>query len=87
MIKGRDKSRATIYRTIRRASCLQPEALAFGSDPAISSKITGKALDIAGWFETAEQQIEVLKLAIESRAAHRALTHVKAIIHLRDLGY
>lgn len=42
-------------------------------------------MDIAGDFEAAEEQIAVLKLAIELRKERRRPTPITAIMHLRDL--
>jgi uncharacterized protein (UPF0371 family) len=77
------RSRTSIYRDLRRASRLTPEAMAF----AISRKklVTGKALEIAGEFETAGEQIAALQLAVEMRKARRRPSLIETIQHLRTL--
>lgn len=80
------KSRATMYRIIMRGERLTTEALAFAVDPNHRRKITGKALDIATYFDNSNQQIEILKLAMTLRVAHKKLTHTTAIMHLSSLN-
>jgi uncharacterized protein (UPF0371 family) len=77
------RSRTSIYRDLRRAGRLTPEAMAF----AISggTLITGKAMEIAGEFETAAEQIAALQLAMEMRKARRRLSLSETIQHLRRL--
>ncbi len=77
------RSRTSIYRELRRAGRLTPEAMAF----AISAGklVTGEALDIAGEFETAGEQIAALQLAVEMRKARRRLSLVETIQHVRRL--
>jgi len=75
-------SRTSIYRGMRRAERLTPEAMAFATNRA--KLITGKALDIAGEFETAEEQITALQYAIELRKERRQLTLITTILRLRN---
>jgi hypothetical protein len=69
----------------KRVNRLTPEALEFARDGDHTRFITGKALDIAGEFETADEQIATLKLAIKQRAAHKQLSLAHVILNWRRL--
>jgi hypothetical protein len=85
MMASTGKSRASIYREMARGERLYPETLAFAPDRGHHRKVTGKALDIASWFESPDEQIEVLKLAIRLRAAGKQLPHATALRHLKSI--
>jgi hypothetical protein len=86
LVAAKGVSRATIYRRMRNGERLSEKAMEFAADPAHTRQITHRALDVAGWFNDTELQVEVLKLAIELRLRREAVTHCKALIHLRERG-
>jgi hypothetical protein len=76
-------TRTTIYRGLRRSRRLTPEAMDFATaDRARGRMITGKALDIAGEFDTAAEQIAALEFAIEQRKARRWLSLAATMRHI-----
>jgi hypothetical protein len=76
-------TRSTIYRGLRRGQRLTPEAMDFATaDGTRHRMITGKALDIAGEFDTAAEQIAALEFAIEQRKARRRLSLAETIRHI-----
>jgi hypothetical protein len=77
-----EASRTSLYRDIQRVQRLTPEAREFAVDINNTRLITGKALDVAGEFEAAEEQLAVLRLAVEQRKARRRLTLITALQHL-----
>jgi uncharacterized glyoxalase superfamily metalloenzyme YdcJ len=77
---NRGYSRTSTYRYLRRGARLTDEAGAFSVSHG--RFITGRALDIAGEFETAAEQIAALEFAIEQRKARRRLTLIETIRHV-----
>jgi hypothetical protein len=78
------RSRTAIYRVSRRIGRLTPEAREFVEHPDHTRFITGRALEIAGEFDTAEEQIATLKLAIKQRVARKRLSFAHAILNAQD---
>jgi hypothetical protein len=85
MMAGAHVSRTRVYLATMRIKRLTPEALEFFLDSSHGRFITGKALDIAGEFDTPEAQIAALKLAIERRKARKRMSLARAILNWRRL--
>jgi hypothetical protein len=78
-------SRSAVYRSLKRISRLTPEAREFIEDLDHSRFITHKALEIAGEFGTAEEQIATLKFAIRQRRARKRLSYAEALMNCQGL--
>jgi hypothetical protein len=82
-IAGGKGTRSTIYRELRRSQRLTPEAMDFATADRVRGRmITGKALDIAGEFHTAAEQIAALEFAIEQRKVRRPLSLAETMRHV-----